>query len=117
MEKCSLVSKQDEKVYDDFEQKNEREPSEDELAEIMEVKIEDIHLLKSCINNHLSTDQPLSEDENTTTGDNMTDDSMPRPDEHLNDIALIQQIDHILHTLSEREMMIIQYYFGLNKFD
>ncbi len=104
------------KASNEFEQKNEREPTNDELADIMEVKVEDIILLKSCVSNHLSTDQPISDEDTNTTGDNLTNDSVPRPDEHLNEVALLHQIDRILHSLSEREMLIIQYYFGLNKF-
>lgn len=115
MNKASFINRIS-KASNEFEQKNEREPSDDELAEIMEVRIEDINLLKCCVSNHLSTDQPLNEEDNTTAGDNMTSDSIPRPDAHLNEIALNLQLDNILNSLSEREMLIIQYYFGLNKF-
>lgn len=104
------------KVVNEFEQKNEREPSNEELAELMDIKTEDLHLLKSSLSYHISTDQPMNEDENSTTGDNMTDDSMPSPDEHLHTTALLSQIDNILGILTERELLIIQYYFGLNKF-
>ena len=115
MNKAAFIGKIG-KASNEFEQKNEREPSEDELAEILEVKIEDINLMKSCTSSHISTDQPMSETDNSTIGDLITDDSVPRPDEHLNEVALLHQIDRILHSLSEREMLIIQYYFGLNKF-
>jgi RNA polymerase primary sigma factor len=115
MNKATFINKIN-KASNDFEQKNEREPSEDELAEIMEVKIDDINLLKSCFSTHLSTDQPMNEDDNTTAGDQLTDDSVPKPDDHLNEVAFLRQIDRILHSLTEREMLIIQYYFGLNKF-
>lgn len=105
------------KVMNEFEQTNEREPSNEELAELMDLKPDDLHLLKSCLSYHISTDQPLNEDENSTTGDNMTDDSMPSPDDHLHVTALHNQIDNILGILTERELLIIQYYFGLNKFN
>lgn len=104
------------KVVNEFEQLNEREPSNEELAELMDLKVEDLHLLKNALSFHISTDQPMNEDENSTTGDNMTDDSMPSPDEHLHTTALLNQIDNILGILTERELLIIQYYFGLNKF-
>lgn len=105
------------KVANEFEQTNEREPTNEELAELMDMKTDDLHILKSCLSHHISTDQPLNEDENATAGDNLTDDTIPGPDTHLHAIALNHQIDDILGILSERELMIIQYYFGLNKYN
>lgn len=105
------------KVSNEFEQTNEREPTNEELAELMDMKSDDLHLLKSCLSYHVSTDQPLNEDESSTTGDNLTDDSIPGPDTNLNTIALNNQIDTILSILTERELLILQYYFGLNKFN
>lgn len=105
------------KVSNEFEQVNEREPTNDELAELLDMKSDDLHTLKSCLSHHVSTDQPLNEDEKSTTGENLTDDSIPGPDSHLNAVALNNQIDNILSILTERELLILQYYFGLNKFN
>ncbi len=105
------------KVSNEFEQTNEREPTNEELAELMDMKTDDLHLLKGCLSYHVSTDQPLNEEDSVTTGDNLTDESMPEPDTHLHVLALHHQIDDILSILTERELLILQYYFGLNKFN
>jgi len=105
------------KVANEFEQVNEREPTNEELAELMEMRPDELHTLKSCLSFHVSTDQPINGEEDTTAGDVMPDDSIPSPDNELHEAALQEQLQDVLSILSERELLIIKYYFGLNAFN
>lgn len=101
----------------DFEQKNQREPSNDELAEILEMKPEELSTLRATLTFHLSIDTPLNDDDETTSLDLMTDNSMATPDRNLIDESLHDELEHALQALSEREIEIVKYYFGLNEFN
>jgi hypothetical protein len=47
----------------------------------------------------------------------MTDSSMATPDSLLIDESLHDELEHALQSLSEREVDIVKYYFGLNEFN
>ncbi len=101
----------------DFEQKNQREPSNDELAEILEMKSEELSTLRATLMFHVSIDSPINDDEETTTLDMMTDSSMATPDSNLIDESLHDELEHALQALTEREVEIVKFYFGLNEFN
>ncbi|MCO5230887.1 MAG: RNA polymerase sigma factor RpoD/SigA [Chitinophagales bacterium] len=113
MNKATIYS-QISKITSDFEQKNEREPTDEEIAEIMGMKVSEISILKPCLSYHVSTDQPVGEENVDTFGDFLTDNSVPRPDTNLNEAALQYQINNALSILNPRELMIIKYYYGMN---
>jgi len=100
-----------------FEQKNQREPTNDELAEILEIKPEELAVLRATLTFHISIDTPLSEDDDTTSLDLMTDNSIATPDSQLIDESLHEELEHALEALTEREAEIVRYYFGINDFN
>ena len=116
MNKATIYNKIQRSIVD-FEQKNQREPSNDELAEILEMKPDELAILRATLSYHLSIDSPLSDDDETTSLDMMTDDTMDKPDTHLMDESLHDELEHALHSLADREIEIIKYYFGLNEFN
>ena len=95
--------------YQDFIQKNEREPSLEELDELA--------ILRATLTFHLSIDSPINDDDETTSLDMMSDSSMATPDSNLIDESLHDELEHALQSLSEREVEIVKYYFGLNEFN
>ncbi|MCO5233757.1 MAG: RNA polymerase sigma factor RpoD/SigA [Chitinophagales bacterium] len=113
MNKATIYS-QISKIASEFEQKNEREPSNEEVAELLGIKVTEIDMLKPCLSYHISTDQPVGEENIETFGDFLSDNSVPRPDTFLNEKAMQVQIDSALSILSPRELMIIKYYYGMN---
>lgn len=99
-----------------FEQKNQREPTNDELAEILEIKPEELAILRATLTFHLSIDTPIGDDDDTTSLDLMTDNSIATPDSQLIDESLHDELEHALEALTDREAEIVRYYFGINDF-
>lgn len=116
MNKATIYNKIQRAIVD-FEQKNQREPSNDELAEVLEMKPDELAVLRATLTFHLSIDSPLGDDDETTSLDMMTDSSMATPDSLLIDESLHDELEHALQSLSEREVDIVKYYFGLNEFN
>jgi RNA polymerase primary sigma factor len=100
------------RVVSEFEQKHEREPSTEELAELMDMRPDELHALKSCLSYHVSVDQPIGQDEDTTIADQMTSDTIPRPDTALDKESAQQYLDAMMDLLSDREQEILLYYYG-----
>ena len=116
MNKATIYNKIQRSIVD-FEQKNQREPSNDELAEILEMKPDELAILRATLTFHLSIDSPINDDDETTSLDMMSDSSMATPDSNLIDESLHDELEHALQSLSEREVEIVKYYFGLNEFN
>ncbi|MCB9033275.1 MAG: sigma-70 family RNA polymerase sigma factor [Chitinophagales bacterium] len=102
----------------EFEQKNEREPSNMELAEILNVDATDLAFLRSTLAYHLSIDSPLDnnsdEDSSTTNLDLMQDYNVENPDDELMKQSMRHEIENALHQLTDREREILELYFGIN---
>jgi RNA polymerase primary sigma factor len=116
MNKATIYNKIQRSIVD-FEQKNQREPSNDELAEILEMKPDELAILRATLTFHLSIDSPINDDDETTSLDMMSDSTMATPDSNLIDESLHDELEHALQSLSEREVEIVKYYFGLNEFN
>ncbi len=116
MNKATIYNKIQRSIVD-FEQKNQREPSNDELAEILEMKPDELAVLRATLTFHVSIDSPLNSDDETTSLDLMSDSSIATPDSVLIDESLHDELEHALQSLAEREVEIIKYYFGLNEFN
>jgi RNA polymerase primary sigma factor len=116
MNKATIYNKIQRSIVD-FEQKNQREPSNDELAEMLEMKPDELAILRATLTFHLSIDSPINDDDETTSLDMMSDSSMATPDSNLIDESLHDELEHALQSLSEREVEIVKYYFGLNEFN
>lgn len=116
MNKATIYNKIQRAIVD-FEQKNQREPSNDELAEILEMKPDELATLRATLTFHVSIDTPIGEDDDTTSLDLMSDSSMITPDGNLIDESLHDELEHALQALSEREINIIKLYFGINEFN
>jgi RNA polymerase primary sigma factor len=116
MNKATFYNKLN-KVVGEFEQKHQREPSNEELAEILEIKKEELTYLRGSLAFHVSTDAPVSNDDDskTTAVDLMFDETVGNPEGELLDQSLKIELGRALSTLSDREMQIISYYYGLNK--
>lgn len=98
-----------------FVQKNEREPTNEELAEIMGVKPKDIANMLKGANRHLSVDAPLSDDDGAATMvDMMTLGDEDSPDTKLMEESVRKEIIEELEILSPREIQVISAYYGLD---
>lgn len=102
------------KAFAELEQKYEREPSVDELVEVLELATDDVKEALRSSNRHLSMDAPLTQDEDSNMYDVILSHDSPAPDRGLLNDSLRKEIERALATLTPREGNIIRLYFGLN---
>jgi RNA polymerase primary sigma factor len=102
------------KTFNRLEQEYQRDPTIDEVADLMESKSEVIEDAMNFSNGHVSMDAPLRDEEVTSMYDVMLNEDSPSPDSGLIDNSLRKEIERSLSTLGGREADILRYYFGLN---
>jgi RNA polymerase primary sigma factor len=104
------------RAYSDLEQRLERPPSAQEIADLLECSVNDVK--QSLVNNtrHISMDSPLGNDDTSKLSlyDILPNDTLPSPENQLMVESLRKDIDRSLSTLSSREMTVMRLYFGLN---
>ncbi|MBP5476268.1 MAG: sigma-70 family RNA polymerase sigma factor [Paludibacteraceae bacterium] len=101
------------KTLQQFEQKYERRPSVEELAEILDMPIEKIAETMKMSGRHISMDAPFVEGEDNSLIDVMPNEDSPNADRGLINESLTKEIDRALATLTEREAKILRQFFGL----
>ena len=102
------------KAYAHLEQENERPPSPEELAEVLDMSEEDIKESMKNSGRHLSMDAPLVEGEDSNLYDVLRSGESPSPDKDLMLESLQIEIERALQTLTPREADLVRLYFGLN---
>jgi len=102
------------KTFSELEQKFEREPSPDELAEVLEVSTSEIVDTLKISGRHVSMDAPFVQGEENSLLDVLENDGENTPDAGLIDDSLRKEVQRALSTLTQREADVIAYYFGLN---
>lgn len=101
------------KAYSKLEQEFEREPSPDELAEILETTVDKVSDTLSNSGRHVSMDAPFVQGEENTLLDVLENTDTPDTDSILIGESLSEEIRRALSTLTEREREIITLFFGL----
>jgi RNA polymerase primary sigma factor len=101
------------KAFARFEQENERTPSPEELAEVLDLPKEKVADTLKVSGRHVSVDAPFVEGEDNSLLDVLTNIDSPIADKLLIDESLAKEIDRALTTLTERERDIIRYFFGI----
>jgi len=100
------------KAYMAFEQEHEREPSTEELAELLEMSETEINNIFQSNTRHTSLDAPVHEAEDVAMGD-LLEGSDDTDDDVMKD-SLRNEIRRVLKSLSPREAEIVNAYFGLD---
>lgn len=101
------------KVFNELEQKFEREPTVQEIAEAMEMAPEEVKEILKNSNKHVSMDAPLQQDEENSLVDVLVNPEALNPEKELLDESLKKEVERILSTLSYREANILRLYYGL----
>ncbi len=101
------------KAFSKLEQEYEREPSPEELADILETTVDKISDTLSNSGRHVSMDAPFVQGEENTLLDVLENDD-PNTDSNLINESLSEEIKRSLQTLTEREREIIILFFGLS---
>jgi RNA polymerase primary sigma factor len=101
------------KAYSKFEQENERVPSPEELASMMDLPKEKIIDTLRVSGRHVSVDAPFVEGEDNSLLDVLENKDSPIADDMLMNESLSREIERSLATLTERERDIIRLFFGI----
>ena len=102
------------KTFSELEQKYEREPSPDELAEVLEVSTAEVVDTLKISGRHESMDAPFVQGEENSLLDGLENSSEASPDSSLMNDSLRREVQRALSTLTQREADVISLYFGLN---
>jgi RNA polymerase primary sigma factor len=104
------------RAFSELEQKNERPPSAEELAELLGLSVNDVKQSLQSNGRHVSMDAPLTEGDESSSNmyDVLANDFSDTPDVDLVKESLRKDIERSLSTLTSREGEVIRLYFGLN---
>ncbi|MBN1251864.1 MAG: sigma-70 family RNA polymerase sigma factor [Bacteroidales bacterium] len=102
------------KAFSKFEQENERVPTTQELASVLEITDEKISQSMRISGKHVSVDAPFVDGEENSLLDVLLNEDSPYADNSLIKESLNKEIDRALSTLTEREKEIIKLFFGIN---
>lgn len=101
------------KALSQFEQKNERSPSNEELSEMIDIPQDKISDTLRVSGRHVSVDAPFVEGEDNSLLDVIPNDDSPMADRGLVNESLSTEIERSLQILTTREREIIKSFFGI----
>lgn len=114
LNKVSAYNKVNE-AHVQFVQEFEREPTHEELADLLDINPKEIGNMLRGGNRHVSVDAPVSSEEGSATMlELMQMDDDESPDLELMNQSLVNEIKIGLKNLSPREQEIVASYFGLD---
>jgi RNA polymerase primary sigma factor len=101
------------KAYSRLEQQFEREPSAEELSEILELPQDKVADTMRVSGRHVSMDAPFVNGEENSLLDVLVNHDSPRADNELMNESLQREIERSLSTLTERERDVVRLFFGI----
>ncbi len=102
------------KTFSELEQRFEREPSPEELAEVLEISAGEVVDTLKISGRHVSMDAPFVQGEENSLLDVLENDGEDKPDSGLVNESLRKEVQRALSTLTQREADVITLYFGLD---
>lgn len=102
------------KAYSQLEQEYEREPSTEELADLLDITTEEIETTLGVATRHVSVDAPFADSEENCLLDVLENPNAESTDtiiEHHDSLRC--EIDRSLSTLTERQQAVLKLYFGI----
>jgi RNA polymerase primary sigma factor len=101
------------KAYSKLEQQFEREPSAEELADMLDLPIDKVSDTMKVSGRHVSMDAPFANGEESSLLDVLVNLDSPKADTGLMNESLSREIDRALSTLTERERDVVKLFFGI----
>ena len=102
------------KAFSELEQNYEREPSAEELADLLDIPTEEVETTLGVAARHVSMDAPFIDGEDNSLLDVLEDFAAVRTDSELEyKESLRREIDRSLSTLTDRQADVIKLYFGI----
>ena len=91
-----------------------REPSPEEIAEVLKMPEERVREILKISQEPVSLETPIGEEEDSHLGDFIQDDNVPVPADAAAFTLLREQLNEVLSTLTEREQKVLRLRFGLD---
>ena len=101
------------KIEQELSQKYNREPTENEIAEKMDISVKEIRELKEYLSDTVSLDAPIGEDKEDSFGSFIEDSSNGNPADNYEKEDMSKILLKVLDTLPEREAGILKMRFGI----
>jgi RNA polymerase primary sigma factor len=101
------------KAFSKLEQEFEREPSAEELSELLELPQDKVADTMRVSGRHVSMDAPFVNGEENSLLDVLVNHDSPRADSGLLSESLQREIERSLSTLTERERDVVKLFFGI----
>ena len=98
----------------DFAQKNERMPSNEEIAEALDIDVEKVKTIMQSSGRPTSMDAPLADDEGSCLLDLLQSRDGSNTERDLITGSLITEVSSAVKKLPERERKVVEMFFGLN---
>ena len=104
------------RTFSELEQLYEREPTSDEVADLLDITSAEVNDSIKISGRHFSMDAPLSSDEDSNSMMDIIEDDeiLFNPDNDLMNESLRNEIERSLSTLSYREAEVLRMYYGIN---
>jgi RNA polymerase nonessential primary-like sigma factor len=97
--------------------KLDHEPTSDEIAQMLDVPIEDVEKMLGLNEKMTSVDSPIGYDDHKSLLDTIADEKSVDPADLLTDESLYSQIEDFLGVLTENQQEVIARRFGLRGFE
>jgi RNA polymerase primary sigma factor len=101
------------KAYSKLEQEFEREPTAEEIAELLDLPIDKVSDTMKVSGRHVSMDAPFANGEESSLLDVLVNHDSLKADNGLMMESLSKEIDRALSTLTERERDVVKLFFGI----
>jgi len=102
------------KAYAKLEQEFEREPTPEEISDLLGIDVEEIAATLRIAARHVSMDQPMGDSDEGTLGDMLINHNIVDTDDALAVKASLQtEIERSLNTLTPRQREVLMCFFGL----
>jgi RNA polymerase primary sigma factor len=101
------------RIQNELTQALDRTPTIEELAEALEVEPDKVEYMIKVARKPLSLELPTDDEGDSTLGDFIEDDEVPRPDDTATENLLKEHLLSVLDSLPAREVRILQLRFGL----
>ena len=95
-------------------QKLGREPSQEEIAEELDISVERVAEIQKIAQDPVSLETPIGEEDDSHLGDFIQDDDSPAPQDAAAYTMLKEQLAEVMSTLTPREAKVLRLRFGLD---
>ena len=102
------------KAFSSLEQEFEREPSPEELADLLEIGLDEVRTTLGVAARHVSMDAPFVDGEENSLLDVLENPNSMKADNEMDHVeSLREEIRRSLATLTERQREVVSLYFGI----